>query len=393
MVLANAATNAQSDNFEPQIVEQTIQQGAQSADADSSELGLNTNTQPAKPLDTGASHTLSKDRMLQRLESTFEALPGAVVILNRGGIVEQCNRQAQALLNLPLIGCAWSMIVRREFSPDDCRDGQIKLKNGKWLSLSRQSLGHDGDEVLLLADITDNRRQSRIRDRFERLSSIGEMTARLGHQIRTPLASARLYVSQLDHDDEAVRSRAAKSIEQSLLDLGNLVDDMLCFASGAKSSGEKVEIIELLHDAVNVLSPQFRPGTRLSIEANGDKIHVVGNRNALKGAVLNLVSNAHQACVDSPKIELGAMQVGEHVCITVKDNGPGIDSDICNRVFDPFFTTRPQGTGLGLAVVRSVAEVHGGEVFLESGTSGALFCLQLPAVTERCLTSDEASHE
>ena len=389
--MAKVATNAQIEKFDRQIAEQAVQQC--SSTANDSESGLDADTEPSVSQPITAPQVVPIDRMVERLRCTFEALPGAVVILDSGGIVEQCNNKAKALLNLPLVGCAWSMIVRRELCPDDCRDGEIKLKNGTWLSLSRQSLGHDASEILLLADITENRRRAQMQARFERLSNMGEMAARLGHQIRTPLTSATLYVSQLNHDDEEVRTRAARSINQSLLELGSLVDDMLCFASGAKVSGEKVELIELLHEVVDVLSPQFRRGTQISIEANGNKIHAAGNRNALKGAILNLVSNAHQACEKRAKIELGATQVDGHVCISVKDNGPGIDERIGQRVFEPFFTTRPQGTGLGLAVVRSVAEAHGGEVFLESGEFGSLFSLRLPAVSEPTSSEGDASHD
>jgi two-component system sensor histidine kinase FlrB len=98
----------------------------------------------------------------------------------------------------------------------------------------------------------------------------------------------------------------------------------------------------------------------------------------LKGALLNLVNNALQACGANARIELGAVRSNNQICLTVTDNGDGISDEIRSRIFEPFFTTRPQGTGLGLAVVRSVADVHNGEVLVDSGPKGTTFAICLP---------------
>jgi signal transduction histidine kinase len=78
-------------------------------------------------------------------------------------------------------------------------------------------------------------------------------------------------------------------------------------------------------------------------------------------------------------VELGAEQVDGRVCLTVSDNGHGIPDAVRPRLFEPFFTTRPQGTGLGLAVVRAVVEAHDGEILVDTGPNGTTFALCLPA--------------
>lgn len=340
---------------------------------------------------------VEKDLLSNRMMRLLEILPGAVVVIDGDGIIRECNTCSEDILGTPLIGCAWSVIVQREFCRGASRDGELKLRNGGWLSLARTPLGTEPGEILLLADITESRRTADLVQRSDRLTSLGEMTARLGHQIRTPLASALLYASKLDAAGTPVQKEAARNVSQRLRDLGSMVDDMLSFAAGAKQPGEVVLVSELFHDVADAIAPQLDSGSQIKIEIVNPDLSVFANRAALKGALLNLVTNAAQASDGNPIIELCAVQSGNQVCLTVTDNGPGIRKDIRSRLFDPFFTTRPQGTGLGLAVVRSVAQAHGGEVLLDCGPHGTAFSICLPELQEydaRPTESIEASgHE
>ena len=131
----------------------------------------------------------------------------------------------------------------------------------------------------------------------------------------------------------------------------------------------------------DTIGPQLEPKVQLIVDVVDPGLIIEINGTALKGALLNLVGNAVQACSDSPRVELGAVRSNNQICLTVTDNGDGIPDDIRRRVFEPFFTTRPQGTGLGLAVVRSVAEAHNGEVLVDSSSMGTTFAICLPATT------------
>lgn len=319
-----------------------------------------------------------KQLLGNRLIRLLEILPGAILVIDGRGIIRECNTRSEEILGTPLLGCAWSVIVQREFCRGASSDGELKLKKGRWLSLSRTSLVTEPGEILLLADITESRRNAELKQRSDRLTSLGEMSARLGHQIRTPLASALLYAAKLDESGTPEQKEAARNVCQRLRDLGNMVDDMLRFAAGAKPPGEVVEVADLFHAVADAVAPQLDTGSQIKIENANPELQVFANREALKGALLNLVTNAAQASCGNPVIELSAVQSGDQVCLTVTDDGPGVRKDIRSRLFDPFFTTRPQGTGLGLAVVRSVAEAHGGEVLLDCGPHGTAFSICLP---------------
>ncbi len=213
--------------------------------------------------------------------------------------------------------------------------------------------------------------------RQKRLSSIGEMTATLAHQIRTPLASALLYARQLK-TQKGPHAPAAAQICDRLDDIARLINDMLCYAGDAQCGEERISVSELLQSIVDVAWDWPRE-VRISLALTRDDLMVSGNRDAIKGALLNLIDNAVQACDEGGRVELGAELLRDRVCLTVSDNGHGISADIKDRLFEPFFTTRTQGTGLGLAVVRAVAEAHAGDVLVDSSPEGSTFALCLRA--------------
>ena len=159
--------------------------------------------------------------------------------------------------------------------------------------------------------------------------------------------------------------------------LDRLVQDMLVFARG-QGPRERVRVADLfraVHDAALAVKP---PQAHLVVHGEDCLVELEGNRTALTAALTNLVSNAFEA---SPAVvvTLRAQLRGDRVEFTVHDNGPGIAASIRSRVFEPFFSTRPAGTGLGLAVVKTVAEAHGGVLALDSDPArGTKFQIDLP---------------
>ena len=320
---------------------------------------------------------VKKERLGRRLSELLETLPGAILVLDGDGIVRQQNSQASLLLNQPLIGCSWADIVRREIHDGGSQDGNIQLRDGRWLSLSRRPLRSEPGEVLLLADVTESRRMSELRQRNERLTAIGEMTAKFAHQVRTPLASAMLYGDQLDRTTES-NARVADKVTAGLHELRRMVNDMLGFAAGTSRSQNYISVQGLFDDVYRSIEGQLGEHTTLRISVTDVDLAVAANSDALKGALLNLVTNADQACQGRGNVLLHGHCFGDSIHLCVTDDGPGVPGDIKSQIFDPFFTTRPQGTGLGLAVVKAVAVAHGGDVSLATSQLGSCFTIKLP---------------
>lgn len=326
---------------------------------------------------------LEKERLGNRLSRLLETLPGAFLVIDGDGIVLERNNRASDLLGQPLIGVCWAEVVQRAFCPNRRVDGDLCLKDGRWINLFRRPLDYEHGEILLLTDVTESRRMSDMLRSHERLSAVGEMSASLAHQIRTPLSSAMLYISQLESENSTETSGGglASKAGECLRSLDGLVNDMLGYVGGVQPQGEAIAVDKLLQDAMSAIEPHLSDMSYVTVDFPNKNLTVTGNRDALLGALLNLIKNALQACDENPVIELSAYGNDDEVCLVVADNGSGVPAEARAKLFQPFYTTRPQGTGLGLAVVRSVAEAHGGNVELESSDYGSTFVICLPTVS------------
>ncbi len=245
--------------------------------------------------------------------------------------------------------------------------------------------------VSLRAELAQARLMREWIERQKRLTVIGEMAAALAHQIRTPLSAALLYISQAATAGmaEADRLRFAERARSCLHDLEGLVNDMLAFARGGGGVMEIFSLSALLEQVAQCLEPKLRGGAQLTIRTLAPELKLRGNSDALSGALLNLASNAIENGAPDVKVLIEVRGAEPDIAeIRVSDNGPGVPPELRARIFEPFFTTRKRGTGLGLAVVKSVVVAHGGEVTLEDGPQGgACFVLRLPLVQPGAVVS------
>jgi two-component system, sensor histidine kinase FlrB len=238
-----------------------------------------------------------------------------------------------------------------------------------------------GGEVLLVTDVTESHMMQVLLARQQRLLTLGELAAGLAHQIRTPLAAALLYASQMtlgERQPEDLKRCAAKTVE-SLKQLDKLVTDMLAFAHGG-TARELVSVSALLEQVAQWLRPALREGVRLTIRTQAPQLKVRAAAPSLVSAVLNLATNALQAADGPLNLELTARRSAHgRAQILVSDNGPGVPLKIRDRIFEPFFTTRARGNGIGLSIVKSVVEAHAGSIQLADSATGATFVIELPA--------------
>jgi len=316
------------------------------------------------------------------LSHLLAVLPGGVVVLDENGVIQDFNPAAAALLGAPLHGETWMAVITRAFDPRPNDGHEISLRDGRLVSVATQSLSPEPGQIVLLTDMTGTRAlQDRVR-RVERLSAMGEVAASLAHQIRTPLASALLYVSHLFRPglDDAGRARTAEKIRERLRHLEYLINDMLVFARGGSAVAERIDVGEMVDGLKRSLEVALEnAGCTLAVEDETRGAAILANREALQGALMNLCVNAMEACGAGGTIDIHSRVADGRAEIAVRDNGPGMSAEVRNRAFEPFFTTRAQGTGLGLAVVQSVVLAHRGSIALESQPGrGSTFTVFLP---------------
>ena len=320
-----------------------------------------------------------------RFKKILDVLPGGVIILDGAGRVQECNPSAQELLGGPLKGALWREVVERAFAPrpDDGHD--ISLRNGRRVNISTQALDGEPGQILLIKDVTETRRLQDQLSHQQRLSAQGDMAAALAHQIRTPLSTAILYLSNLTRagfDNNICWPFVGKALAR-LKDLERLVEEMMLFARGGGLDGEYLPVEGLLRELVREQEPHARAADfEFRLTNNAPDAVVRANRHTLKSALHNLVNNAIEACGRGGRlaITLDRNRAG-WLELRFTDNGPGIPAEMRERIFEPFVTTRYQGTGLGLAVVQAVVGAHGGAVTLETmAHQGASFLVRLPLV-------------
>ncbi len=327
---------------------------------------------------------LEKEALSERLGGLLDALPAGVVVLDGGGQVAQANPAAEELLGRPLLGQVWEALKGSRLRPTSTLD---EWESGspaalRRMSVSSRPLPSFGGELLLIHDITQAHAMQLELARHQRLSAMGEVAARLAHQLRTPLATALLYASHLNRPilAEADRLRFSDKVLERLRHLEHLIQDMLLYVRGEVAGKAVIAASEVVSDLGQLIEPQMAArGIAFSVEDGSHGACVEGSRDALGGALMSLLENALQLSHEGDRVTLGVEREGGRLHFWVRDTGPGVDPAHMERLFDPFFTTRPDGTGLGLAIVRSVAEAHGGEAAVSSvAGEGSEFVISLP---------------
>ncbi len=321
-----------------------------------------------------------KAHLAARLAALLKGLPGGVVVLDCHGVILEINPAASQLLGDPLVGLDFNVVMARASHDAGASPEHTELRTGRFVNLSRRELGLGG-EVVLLTDITESHLMQVFLTRQQRLLTMGELAAGLAHQIRTPLATALLYASQMTLPGRTLAdlNRCGEKTVGSLKQLDRLVNDMLAFAHGG-ATREIVSVSALLEQVAQWLRPALRKGVRLTISTQAPNLTVRANAPSLVSAVLNLANNALQAARADLDLELLARRGADgRAQIVVSDNGPGVPAHIRERIFEPFFTTRTQGNGIGLSIVKSVIEAHHGSVRLAETGPGAIFIIDLPA--------------
>jgi two-component system sensor histidine kinase FlrB len=327
------------------------------------------------------------NRLASRMTQLLAVLPAGVIVLDGEGCVFECNAAAISLLGQPLEGERWVTIIDRAFQPKSDDGHDVSLKSGRLVHLLTSPLDGEPGQIILLNDVTETRQLQNKVSHLQRLSAMGEMAARLAHQMRTPLSSALLYLAPLlkSNTDKALQQRFAKRLHASITHMERLIKDMLAFSRGDMASTSPVAVNALLTEVEQQFaSHEEAHHYHLQVENSAKDAYVYGSQEALASALNNLLDNAKVACGQKGEITIYAEILEdddgkECIEISVEDNGDGIAKQEKEKILQPFYTTRSNGTGLGLAVVQSIAKAHKGKLWFESDEGeGSTFSLRIP---------------
>ena len=298
----------------------------------------------------------------------LSSLPTALVIINSQGRIVWLNPPAEAMLGYGLLDSLWLDVLLRAFVPRADDGHEVSLADGRRVHVALATLDSLPGILISLADITTTRDYEKAKENEKRLVSIGTMTAQLAHQIRTPLASAMLYsehLKNLPNIDNRTQNWIDR-LQECHISIEQQIQDLLLFARGTKIEPSRMDMEYWCTQLVQRAQPYIVSHSVL-FRVNNQLIAREGmiHGESLIGAVLNLIINAIQSEATEIYLTLASMD-NSGIQISVDDNGKGMSEEVKNHVFSPFYTTKAQGTGLGLAVVYAVVKAHGGRVSLES---------------------------
>ncbi|UJR78886.1 sensor histidine kinase [Sandaracinus amylolyticus] len=216
----------------------------------------------------------------------------------------------------------------------------------------------------------------------ERLAALGELAAVVAHEVRNPLGAISNAVSVLARlvPAEGDARGMIAIVREEAGRLNQIVSDLIDFARPHTPAPKRESIATIAETAIESVRVRF-PESHVTLTTEGDASAAWVDGRMIRQALINLIVNAVLASPDGEPIAVRvAGGDSDGVRIEVEDHGPGVPAALAQRVFEPFFTTRPSGTGLGLSVVRRAAEAHGGSVSLhDAPNGGAVFVIHLPA--------------
>ena len=221
----------------------------------------------------------------------------------------------------------------------------------------------------------------------ERMATVGKLSLKMAHEVRNPIAAIGLNAEILG-DIVGERAEAemveAKGLVGAIRDqvgaLDALTEEYLVFARFPRPQFEEDSVNDMVSALIDFVRPlASRQGITLQVEIDPSVPSMAIDRSLLRQAVLNLIKNGLEALSQGGSLTVTTRRVEDTVEISVSDTGPGITEEVGNRLFEQFFTTKPQGSGLGLSITRQIAEEHGGQIRWSSRPgSGATFTITVP---------------
>ncbi|MDH4139140.1 MAG: ATP-binding protein [Coriobacteriia bacterium] len=341
-------------------------------------------------------------------QSILRSITSAVLTVSPDGSVATANAAAERMLGLSeyeMVPKPIRQIVakdggleadtRRILSgrvPLLLRETAIETRGGRELvvqaSISRMRAvgGRTFGAVVTLEDVSEVKSLTEQLIRADRLAAMGELTAGVAHEVRNPLGIIRASVQLIEESDvgEQRVTEATDIIKQEIDRLDKVIKALLDFGRPSKPTFVRVDVEEVLRDVV-LFTKRFAKQADVHIveELTGDLPPVLADPDQLKQVFLNLVTNAVQVMEETGgAITLSTSHDEDYVHVTVSDTGPGIAAGVKGKVFDPFYSTRAEGTGLGLTIVHRIVDAHDGHIEVESGPDGTKFRVSLPALSE-----------
>jgi PAS domain S-box-containing protein len=335
----------------------------------------------------------------QELENIFESISDMVYFVSEDYVINNINQAVSKRLGKPpgeIIGkkcyevfhgmhqpsttCPHQKAVDRreafvqEFE-DPFLDGTFIMSCSPIFDVTGQFTG----TVNILSDITELKHLRERVIKTERMAALGEVAARVAHEIRNPLVSLGGFARRLEKQLDGGLKEYADIIAKEVGRLENILNEILSFVKETRIIKEPVAARKLMEEVVSLIRSEIDDRGIALVQDYRDPIELYVDPNRVKDALLNVVKNAMQALGEKGTITLRIYRKDRTCVMEVADTGPGIANEDLSFIFDPFYTTKKEGTGLGLTITHRIIEEHDGRIEVESKAGeGSTFRVLIP---------------
>ncbi len=360
-----------------------------------------------------AANLRETERLSVYLRNVLESLGSAVFVVGGQGKIEMANQAAVKLLDAgmqDLIGRSLAQSLDGLTRPDgitaDLISGGEKfrerefelqiegrapkiLRAGSHPLLDAESVG---GRIVRLDDITEEALGRAQAERTERLAAMGEMAVKIVHQVRNPMGSIELVASLLSRDlaDQPEKRKLVDKIRSGIQSMDHIISNLLAFARNTQPTLQNVNIHSILDECLSY-NVHLLDGQGISVKTSYEENlpEIKGDSGLLKQVFMNLIINAAQAMPKGGSLTLAARtkdlrdyetdELIPFMQAQVADTGSGMTPEVVSRLFNPFFTTKDRGTGLGLALTHNIIKAHDGHIDVDSAPGeGSSFTVNLP---------------
>jgi two-component system sensor histidine kinase HydH len=343
-------------------------------------------------------------------DTLISSLPVGLIVTDSKGMIVLCNQFAEQIASVvenevvglkpedvlaPELALALNMDVtgqKKQIAGSVQREIVLPDAQGVRRTLQLNSLsiveseGARAGAMLLIQDLSQVKSLEEELRRSERLAALGKMAAGVAHELRNPLSSIKGLALLLKSrfQEKGTDQETADILVQEVERLNRSIGELLDYARPQKLVKEKVRPEELVQKAVSLIRMDAESvGVRVEIEADQEMPLVLADQDKLNQVFLNLFLNSIQAMESGGRLTIRLTTQGRNVLFTVTDTGCGVKKEDLPRVFDPYFTTKPEGTGLGLALSLKIIEEHDGVMsFASEPDGGATVVVSLPCDEE-----------
>ncbi len=304
-----------------------------------------------------------------------------------------CWRNIQSGLDGPCDFCGNDKLITPEGDPSGVIHKEVfSTFNGKWYDVYNRAIEWVDGRIVrfeIASDITERVKMDKALKRAEQMKLVGEWAAGLAHEIKNALAGIKISIEVMAEEpalDEEDRDSVVKAVDE-IKRIELLLKRMLNFAKPPELQLFVTNVNELLDNALNY---SIRPAS--ASEINAPEVSVVkdydihlpvtmADRLQLRQVFMNIIMNANEAMQNNGTLMLKTSYdaVTNNIFVEISDDGEGLEKEIIDKIFNPFFTTKSKGSGLGLAISKRIVELHGGDIYVENKSGGGvLFTIRIP---------------